>query len=323
MNAPDLRLTLASIGEDELISRLVQHLPQGPEVIAGPGDDCAVVRAVEPGWDQLLKTDCVVEGVHFLREAAPEQVGWKALARVVSDVASMGGVPQHALITLVLPRELEVSWVERLYAGLRRCAETYGVSIVGGETAGGPLVMVSVSLTGKVREGRVLRRDGARAGDVIAVTGQLGGSITGHHLSFEPRVAEAGWLVESQQVQAMMDLSDGLAKDLPRMAKASGVEFVLEEGTLPVNPGCSAARLGDGEDYELLLAIPAAAWEALAASWAARFPEVPLTRIGTFVPMGLGEKPDFVETGWEHFVTAPPVQELESERSHRRIQADD
>lgn len=308
MNAPDSRLTLASIGEDELISRLVKDLPQGPEVMAGPGDDCAVVRPVEAGWNQLLKTDCVVEGVHFLREAAPEQVGWKALARVVSDVASMGGVPQHALVTLVLPRELEVCWVERLYAGLRRCAETYGVSIVGGETAGGPVVMVSVSLTGRVREGGVLCRDGARAGDVIAVTGRLGGSITGHHLSFEPRVAEAGWLAESQQVGAMMDLSDGLAKDLPRMARASGVEFVLEEGALPVNPGCGAAQAwGDGEDYELLLAVPAAAWDELAAAWAGRFPAVPLTRIGTFVPVGLGVRPDFGTGGWEHFVTEPPA----------------
>lgn len=308
MNTPDSRLTLASIGEDELISRLVQDLPQGPEVIAGPGDDCAVVRRVESGWNQLLKTDCVVEGVHFLREAAPEQVGWKALARVVSDVASMGGVPQHALITLVLPRELKVAWVERLYAGLRRCAETYGVSIVGGETAGGPLVMVSVSLTGKVREGCVLRRDGAKAGDVIAVTGRLGGSITGHHLNFLPRVAEAGWLADSQQVQAMMDLSDGLAKDLPRMAKASGLEFVLDEGTLPVNAGCSAAQAwGDGEDYELMLAIPAEAWGGLAAAWAGQFPEVLLTRIGTFVPVGLGVRPDFDGAGWEHFVTVPPA----------------
>lgn len=308
MKEPDTHLTLASIGEDELIARLVKDLPQGAEVVTGPGDDCAVVQPLEAGWQQLLKTDCVVEGVHFLREAAPEQVGWKALARVVSDVASMGGVPQHALITLVLPRELEVRWVEQLYAGLRRCAETYGVDIVGGETAGGPLVMVSVAMTGKVREGRVLCRDGALAGDVIAVTGRLGGSITGHHLNFQPRVAEAGWLAESQQVQAMMDLSDGLAKDLTRMAKASGVEFVLEEGALPVNPGCSAAQAwGDGEDYELLLAIPAAAWEVLVAAWAARFPEVSLTRIGTFVPMGMGVKPDFGTGGWEHFVTVPPA----------------
>lgn len=299
--------TLAGIGEDELVRRLVKDLPQAPEVITGPGDDCAVVEPLGPAWSQLLKTDCVVEGVHFLRDALPEQVGWKALARVVSDLASMGGEPQHALITLVLPAELAVSWVERLYVGLRKCAEAHGVSLVGGETARGPVVVVSVSMTGRVPAGRVLRRDGAQAGDAIVVTGRLGGSLAGHHLTFQPRLAEAGWLAAGHPVHAMMDLSDGLAKDLPRMARASGVDFVLEEEALPLTEGCSPAQAwGDGEDYELLMAVPAAGWEALAGAWRSRFPGTLLTRIGTFVPVGQGVWPGFAGSGpgtggWEHF----------------------
>jgi thiamine-monophosphate kinase len=114
--------TLDQIGEDALIHRLTHALPLGADVIAGAGDDCAIVRPVRGRRLQLLKTDCIVEGVHFLRATPPECVGWKAMARVVSDIAAMGGTPEHAMVTMVLPMELEVPYVEQLYAGMRRCA---------------------------------------------------------------------------------------------------------------------------------------------------------------------------------------------------------
>ncbi|HSJ01689.1 MAG: thiamine-phosphate kinase [Verrucomicrobium sp.] len=294
--------TLATIGEDELVRRLVKGLPQGPDVLTGPGDDCAVVQPLSSEWSQLLKTDCVVEGVHFLREAPPEQVGWKALARVVSDLGAMGGEPMHALITLILPSDLTVAWVESLYAGLRRCAEVYGVSLVGGETARGPAIIVSVSMTGRVPVDRVLKRDGAKVGDHIVVTGRLGGSLAGHHLTFHPRVKEAQWLAANFPIHAMMDLSDGLAKDLPRMAGASGVEFAVDEEALPLNPGCSATQgWSDGEDYELLFAVDPPTWEKMNLAWAAQVPGIPLTSIGTFVEAGQGKRLSSHHGGWEHF----------------------
>lgn len=298
--------TLAQIGEDALIRRLTEGLPKNEDVITGVGDDCAVVRPARGRPLQLLKTDCIVEGVHFLRDTPPEQVGWKAVARVVSDIAAMGGTPQHALVTLVLPPGLAVAHVEKLYAGMRRCAETFGVSIVGGETSRGAQMVISVSMTGTVASSRCMRRDGAKPGDAIYVTGRLGGSLRGHHLAFTPRVAEAQWLVRSFKLHAMMDISDGLAKDLPRMAQASSVEFVLHEANLPLNEGCTPEQAwADGEDYELLLAMPEPLTPRQSRRWQREFPGVPLTRIGSFVAIGHGKAPSFSGGGWDHFQTSP------------------
>lgn len=294
--------SLAEVGEDELVRRLVHDLPQGSEVVTGPGDDCALVKPLKSGWLQLLKTDCVVEGVHFLREMEARRVGWKAMARVVSDIGAMGGEPQHALVTLIAPPELPVTWVEELYAGLRSCGERHGVSIVGGETARGPVVVVSVSMSGRVQAQKARKRSDGRAGDVIAVTGRLGGSIAGHHLDFCPRLAEGRWLASRQGVHAMMDLSDGLMKDLPRLATASRLNFVVDVAALPLRDGCSPVQgWGDGEDYELLLTVAPEAWAGLRRAWRRAFPELELTRIGHLVPAGAGGMPEIDGGGWEHF----------------------
>ena len=294
--------TLAQIGEDALIARLTKNLSVGKDVLTAAGDDCAVVQPVGSGMLQLLKTDCIVEGVHFLRDTPKEKVGWKALARVISDIGSMGGTPQHALITLILPPDLPVRDVEELYVGLRRCAETFGVSIVGGETSRGNQWIISVSLTGSVLESHCLLRSGARVGDAIYVTGRLGGSLTGHHLDFMPRVTEAQWLAQHFEVHAMMDLSDGLAKDLPRMAAASQVSFVLNEAALPLNPGCTTAQAwSDGEDYELLFALPFVLTPKQQEQWQTAFPRVPLSCIGYFVELGEGKEPSLSGGGWDHF----------------------
>ena len=295
--------TLAQIGEDALVRALTQNLPLGADVVAGAGDDCAIVQPLDKGWLQLLKTDCVVEGVHFLRETPLEKVGWKAMARTISDIAAMGGTPQHAMITLLAPADRKVSEIKKLYAGLKKCAAKFGVSIVGGETSRAPLLSVIVSLTGKVEAKKHVRRDGANAGDYIFVTGRLGGSRRGRHLNFTPRVEEAQWLVENFKPSAMMDLSDGLAKDLPRMAAASGVDFVIDESALPVNKGCTAEQAwSDGEDYELLFAIPG---DRTVHGWfdwlGGRFAKTPITLIGKFAPKGKGRLPSFAAKGWEHF----------------------
>ena len=294
--------TIAQTGEDALVRVLTQNLPLGADVIAGAGDDCAMVKPLGKGWLQLLKTDCVVEGVHFLRDTPPGKVGWKAMARTISDIAAMGGTPQHALVTLLVPPDRKLSEIKKLYAGLKKCALRFGVSIVGGETSQAPLLAIVVSLTGKVKSANCVRRDGATAGDQIFITGWLGGSRRGHHLNFKPRIAEAQWLVENFKPRAMMDLSDGLAKDLPRMAAASGVAFVIEEESLPRNKGCTAEQAwSDGEDYELLFAMPARTAERLESQWRKYFSKVSLTRIGCFVKRGGGRTPSFKRGGWEHF----------------------
>ncbi len=278
------RIRLRELGEDRLVAQLVSRLKTAPGVIAGPGDDCAVVAGPGPGRLLLLKTDCVVERVHFLPNESARKVGWKAMMRTLSDFAAMAGEPHYALVTLIAPAECEALWVTQLYQGLEQAADRFGVVVVGGETSGtpGPIV-ISVSALGSVEKKRCVRRSGGKAGDVLFVTGKLGGSGQGRHLSFIPRIEEARWLSAHFRVHAMMDLSDGLGADLPRLAEASKVGFEIDESNLPRHRGCSIAQaLNDGEDYELLLAVSPNEAAALEKKWRRKFPRLALTRIGRF-----------------------------------------
>jgi thiamine-monophosphate kinase len=291
-------MKLAELGEDRVIAALIKALPADERVLVAAGDDCAVVRAADGVL--LFKTDCVLENVHFTRDAAPRAVGWKALCRTISDAAAMGGRPQDALITLALPPSLELAWVQGVYAGLRHAAAVYGVNLVGGETARSPsLIFIAVALTGSVPGGRYVTRAGGRPGDQLYVTGQLGGSIRGHHLTFRPRVNEAAWLNEHFALHAMMDLSDGLGQDLPRLARASHTGYRLDVNHLPVNRGCTAEQaLHDGEDYELLFAIAEEDVAALESDWPKAFPKVKLTHVGE-LSAGRSQVPR--RGGFDHF----------------------
>jgi thiamine-monophosphate kinase len=296
--------TLRDIGEDALIARLVALVPHDPDPHAGPGDDCAVIDlGPEHAMLQLLKTDALVGGVHFLPEAAARAVGWKAAARVVSDFAAMGGKPERFLVTVALPVETEVAWVEDLYRGIGDCLNAFDAVLAGGETTRvpkGSAPVISVSATGSVRRECLALRSTGKPGQAVLVTGTLGGSIDGKHLDFTPRLKESDWLVSKYKPAAMMDLSDGLAKDLPRLASASGCGFELDEKALPIAAGCSVDQaMGDGEDFELLLAIEAERVPGLLAAWAKVFPELPLTVIGRLVEMGSGGT---LRGGWDHFV---------------------
>jgi len=289
--------TIGDLGEDALIAQLCAGLAGAEKVLVGPGDDCAVMR--EGDGLILLKADAIVEGVHFLPEAPAEEVGWKAVARVLSDFAAMGGEPGEFLVTIALPRETPICWVRSLYEGMSACLREHGGVIVGGETtslpAGAP-VMISVAARGMVGEKNVVARSGGEPGDGIFVTGRLGGSISGKHLTFKPRLEEAAWLTTNFRPSAMMDLSDGLAKDLPRMAKLSGCGFRIEREAIPRSPGCSVeAALGDGEDYELLFTISGRSGEKLERAWPEWFPK--LTRIGILTDEGS----DALAGGWDHF----------------------
>src|SRR6202043_524347 len=205
------------------------------EVIAAAGDDCAVVES--PGKRNLLvlKTDCVVEKIHFAPATDPIRVGWKAMMRPLSDFAATSAVPQFALITLIVPAARSTSWVKKLYRGLQRAASYFDVSIVGGETSAtrGPAT-ISVSVTGYVEKNRWISRTGGKNGDDLFVTGRLGGSLREKHLRFVPRINESRWLTRNFRVHAMMDLSDGLGADLPRLAKASKLGFKIDREKLPL-----------------------------------------------------------------------------------------
>lgn len=295
------RATLQDVGEDALVRRLIRDAPLGEEVVAGAGDDCALVKRVRRGELILLKTDAVVEGVHFEASSAPRLVGRKALARVLSDVAAMGGRPGQALVTLILPPETEIAWVDAVYAGLYQLARKHGVSVVGGETTRGKERILSVALAGTVSEKKWAERGGGRQGDVLLVTGKLGGSLRGRHFSFEPRLEQGRWLVEHFPIRAMMDISDGLAKDLPRLAGGAGLGFRVDFDRLPRHRGCSVEQAwGDGEDYELLLAVPKRCLKRLLARWVERFPEVRLTPIGVLVKAE--DSSGGPEGGWDPFV---------------------
>ncbi len=297
----------ARSGEDQLVATLLAQLPRADRadgVVAGAGqDDCAVVRPAGGKHWQLLKTDCVIEGVHFAPDAAPEQVGWKALCRPLSDLAATGGKPGYALVTLGLNPRATLDWATGVYRGIARAAREFEVTVVGGETASttGPSFL-SVCLTGTVRRGRCVTRGGGRPGDLLFVTGKLGGSLpSGRHLTFRPRLEEGRWLAANFPIRAMMDLSDGLAADLPRMARASGTGFVVERDRLPVTVGCTQVQaLGDGEDYELLFALSPRRGARLQKAWSQTFPNLLLSAVGKLalptVTLGL----DGV-SGYDHF----------------------
>jgi thiamine-monophosphate kinase len=293
-------MKLGGIGEDALVAALLRGAPDARSVIRGPGDDCAVIGKPHAKLWQLLKTDCVIEGIHFLPDEKPGPIGWKALARAVSDIAAMGGTPLHALVTIAASPEVEFRRLKAIYAGLQKCACQYGIAIVGGETARSPGPMfISVALAGEVERHWCVFRSGGKPGDRLFVTGRLGGSLAGEHLTFQPRVAEARWLTRHFQLHAMIDLSDGLGSDLPRLARASGCQFRLDEAALPLNPGRTTAQaLSDGEDYELLFALPPREAEKLQILWPRKFPRLALTEIGELTAPG---KKQPLPHGYDHF----------------------
>ncbi len=298
-----MKKSLGDIGEDALIERLIQLVPRSSSATGGPGDDCAVI---DPGPEfstlQLLKTDALVENVHFFPDAPPRAIGWKAIARVVSDFAAMGGKPEHFLVTLALPKSTAVDWIEEVYRGMGDCIGKFGALLAGGETSSvpaGSAAVISIAATGSVLRENLVLRSTASPGDTLFVTGRLGGSLAGKHLDFTPRIAEAAWLTSHFRPTAMMDLSDGLGKDLPRLAAASNCGFFIEEAALPLSENCTAAQaIGDGEDFELLFAIAPDQAGEMIRQWREKFPEIPLTAIGKTTPPGAGMS---LNGGWDHF----------------------
>ena len=293
-NRPDLTPAITVLNEFELIGRLTRSLPTNKSVVVGAGDDCAVLDVGLPERLLLFKTDAVVEGIHFESTAPPEKVGHKALARCLSDIAAMAGTPTAALITIGLPRNFDLGMIEGFYAGMSALARRHEVAIVGGETTTSPeRILISIALLGWVPRGKGVLRSGAEEGDAIFVTGELGGSLASRHLEFEPRLTEARWLTQNFSIHAMLDLSDGLAGDLPHLLKASRMGAELLATAIPISRDARRrakstpsgtpplmAALTDGEDFELLFTVASRDAVPVLDAWKLQFPQLPLTCIG-------------------------------------------
>jgi thiamine-monophosphate kinase len=285
-------------GEDALVRSIRALTATGGSygVRVGIGDDCAVLET-RPGMSLLATTDLLLEDVHFRRRwAEPADIGWKSLAVNLSDIAAMGGRPRWALVALACPDDTGAEEIEAFYQGMLALARSHAVAIVGGDTSASPdRWMINVTLLGEALAPRL--RSTARPGDVIAVTGALGRSaaglavleretapagvdaaplaeVTGAHLRPQPRVREGEWLAAAGGVTAMMDLSDGLGLDLPRLLDESSMGAVVDVDRLPLDAAARAVAAalgvdpagwatGGGEDYELLLTCAPAALERL------------------------------------------------------------
>ena len=304
--------------EQQFIAWLRERLPPHPLLRLGPGDDAAVLRMA--GVDECVITvDLLTDGVDFiLAEADPRRIGRKALAVNLSDLAAMAARPLAAVLAVALPRQGGRELAMKLYEGILPLAERYDLAIAGGDTNSwdGPLV-ITATLLGQVTAHGPLCRKGARPGDRILVTGAFGGSILGRHFDFEPRVREALLLNERYRLHAGMDVSDGLAIDLARLARESGCGAIVDADRVPIHGDARRLTseqadgrtpldhaLGDGEDFELILAAsPDEARRMLADQPL----DVPLSDIGEFgIERGLwqrdgsGPVQPLTATGWEH-----------------------
>ncbi len=225
----------------------------GNGVVLGIGDDCAIFRPRGSQEDLLFTTDQFIEGIHFRSTDSPESIGHRTLARGLSDIASMGGYPRFCLLSLTKPRQVGDPWLKRFYRGLLKLAERTGTLLAGGDLSAGKFLACDIVVCGAVRRGRALRRDRAKPGDRIYVSGPLGGQASrGYPPSmFEPRLK----LGRSLRASACIDITDGLALDLHRLCLASNVSAKLER--VPLAAGASEKHaLCGGDDYELLFTSP-------------------------------------------------------------------
>ena len=293
--------------ELELIKQVTANLPTNDTVVVGSGDDCAALKGGKAGELLLFKTDAIVEGVHFTNDTPPEKIGRKALARCLSDIAAMAGTPTAAVVKAGLPKDFDPDHAIAISRGMNELAREHNVAIVGGETTTNPdRILVSVSLLGVVPEKQIALRSGARPGDAIFVTGELGGSLEGRHLDFEPRLEQARWLADRFRPNAMIDVSDGLASDLKHILEASGVGAELRSVSIPISRAARQAAaksgngntplnraLSDGEDFELLFTLPSKDAVPLLDGWKTQFPDLKLTCIGkTLAERGLRIRDD-------------------------------
>jgi thiamine-monophosphate kinase len=332
-------VTVSELGEHALVSRIRARLPPSRrDVVIGIGDDAAVVAGTGNAC-LVLTTDALVEGVHFDRRwSSPADVGYKALAVNLSDLAAMGAEPRWALLSLIVPGAREIDEIDALVDGISALAATHGVAVVGGNVAraeGG--LVVDMTAAGAVHPRRTLTRGGGRPGDVLYVTGSIGAAAAGvdmlaagapegdediaacvaRHRRPEPRVRLGLAMARARAARAAMDLSDGLADAVRQVAVASGCGAVVEAGALPIEAGARrwwdrtgrdpvVAALIGGEDYELLFAVPPS-WKGRLRAARQRASSPPLTRIGVLtsqrdaIVVARDGRFEPLPAGYEHF----------------------
>lgn len=312
---------ISTMREDNIIQKISKAFKRSVDssfrLHRGIGDDAALWRA-SPGTETVLTCDWFLEGTHFLRRKhPPDSVGWKCLARAISDVAAMGGTPRCFLLSMALPQALAGAWFDEFLSGLRRASQKHACQLAGGDTTRSAQILISVTVFGEVRPGQEVLRTGARPGDLIFTSGRLGEAGLGlrllrnsrtrldlknqplkKHLYLEPRVALGGWLGKNRLATAMMDLSDGLSSDLPRLCAASGVGARINAARIPtarannipirLKSELLSLALHGGEDYELLFTVTPRALKRIPRS----FGGIPITAIGQIT-----ERPDLLIVG--------------------------
>mgnify|MGYP006295075779 CR=1 FL=1 len=342
--------TVGDVGEFGLIERLARLLPQDARVVEGIGDDCAVLQV---GDRKLLMTcDASIEDVHFRRDTlSPEAVGWRAAASALSDIAAMGGQPHFVVATLACPPDTEVALLEGIYRGAANVASRCHATIVGGDVTRSPSgIVLDMAVLGEAVGARYLTRSGARAGDVVAVTGWPGCSAAGlrtleqgtgadelihAHAYPLPRVAEGQWLAAQEAARAMIDLSDGLAQDAGHLAESAKLGVDLSPTLLPrasalakhaealgVDP--TALILTGGEEYELIVALDSDCADALVQRFQAQF-DLPLTIVGRFTDAWAEVYVDGTPSdrlGYQHFAERPGPNPAWSARQQLRAEHD-
>ena len=279
------------MNEVQLIHRIRKKARFLRGVILGIGDDAAVVDVGRKRrW--ILKTEMIVENVHFrTSESKPEDWGRKAVNCNVSDIAAMGGVPRYALVCIGVPRKMRLRTAERIMTSIIETCRKVGVEVVGGDTTRSEKIVLSVAMVGEVLAGKVLGRDGARVDDVLFVTGPLGGSLkSNRHMNFCPRIAESHFLVKYYDIHSMIDISDGLSKDLGHLASASRVGLRLFEAAIQLHPDTRSVfgAFVDGEDYELVFSLALKEASRLMRDRRVRYRGIRFFPIGRVVPRRWG-----------------------------------
>ncbi|MBU0710023.1 MAG: thiamine-phosphate kinase [Candidatus Omnitrophica bacterium] len=244
------------IGEFGLIKRFQKLLKTDRSVVEGSGDDCAVLKLDRFRY-QLFACDMIAEDSDFKLNDDPYLIGRKALAVSVSDIAACGGLPKHCIISIGMPKTTPVKFIDRVFRGSLNLARKYSINIVGGDISSAPKLIIDTCLLGVVEKSHLVLRGGAKVGDIIFVSGELGGSRLGKHLKFTPRVKEARFLVENFKVNSMIDISDGLTQDLSHVLGQSKKGAIIFEQLIPASRHARNLKdvLGSGEDYELLFTL--------------------------------------------------------------------
>lgn len=300
-------MKIKSVGEFEFIDRVKSKLPKLKNAMLGIGDDCAVLGYAKDKY-LLVTADMLVEDVHFdLSKVSAYKVGRKALAVSLSDIAAMAGLPKYYLVSLAFPPDTPLSILDDFYSGLLKIAADFGVELIGGDTNASEKFICDISVIGEVEKKYLVRRDGAKVGDGIFVTGSLGGSIKGKQYDFVPRIKEARILAENFKINAMIDISDGLSLDLHHITDASKVGAVIYDDSIPISRDARSKQnaLSGGEDFELLFTVPAdITEEALSKKLGIsvkKIGEIVSKREGVKITRDKSKKTELKRKGYRHF----------------------